>query len=152
VAAAREGGCLCGALRYRLAGDPLTFYVCHCTDCQAQTGSAFGLSMLVPRSVFEVLEGEPRLYEVEMPDGRIKRACYCGECGTRLWGEPVLAPAVVTLRPGTFDDPSWAAPIAHIWTRSAQAWVAIPEDTLRFEGQPEDMMVLVRAWRERARG
>ena len=55
------GGCLCGAVRYRFAGSPLAFYVCHCTDCQKQTGSAFGLSMIVKRDDVELLQGTPGL-------------------------------------------------------------------------------------------
>jgi hypothetical protein len=45
----RQGGCLCGALRYEISGEPLAVAVCHCPDCQVQSGSAFSMSMLVPR-------------------------------------------------------------------------------------------------------
>jgi hypothetical protein len=151
IPAAYDGGCLCGALRYRVSGDPLTLYACHCTDCQRQSGSAFVLSMIVARDALELLQGEPRRYDIGLADGRRKRGRFCGDCGTRLWGEPVKFPRVAVVRPGTLDDTTWLDPIGHIWTRSAQPWVSIPEHTLNFEGQPGPMD-LIKAWRERARG
>ena len=64
VAFPQHGGCLCGDLRYSLAEDPLTLYVCHCTDCQRQTGSSFALSMLVR---LEALEYEVRAHGTVAP-------------------------------------------------------------------------------------
>jgi hypothetical protein len=144
-----DGGCLCGAVRYRLAAEPLTLYACHCTDCQRQTGAAFGLSMVVARDHLSLLQGEARSYRARMPDGREKQGRFCGACATRLWGEPPKYPEIFVLRPGTLDDTSWLAPVGHIWTRSAQPWVPIPDDTLNFQGQPGDRLALVRAWQER---
>ena len=145
-----DGGCLCGAVRYRLAAEPLTLYACHCTDCQRQTGAAFGLSMVVARGALSLLQGEAQRFCVRMPDGRGKQGRFCGQCATRLWGEPEKYPEIFVLRPGTLDDTSWLAPVGHIWTRSAQPWVAIPGDTLNFEAQPEDRLALIRAWQERS--
>lgn len=146
----RPGGCLCGAIRYRLTGDPVTFYACHCSDCQRQTGSAFGLSMIVRREDVVLEQGEPQRFEIPMPDGRIKRGRFCAACATRIWGEPVALPDLYVLRPGTLDDPGAFEPVGHIWTRSALGWVPIPEDSVLFEGQPDDPMPLVRAWRSRS--
>jgi len=78
------------------------------------------------------------------------REKFCGECSTRLWGEPPKFHQIVVIRPGTLDDTTWLRPIGHIWTRSAQPWVSIPNDTLNFERQPDDTMVLVKAWQDRA--
>ena len=88
-----EGGCLCGAVRYRLTDDPLTLYACHCTDCQRQSGSAFGLSMIVARSAFELVRGEPLALEV-MAEGRTRRPRICGACGTRLFNESKVSEVV----------------------------------------------------------
>ena len=144
-----HGGCLCDLIRYRLTDEPLTLYVCHCTDCQRRTGSAFALSMVVLKSALELLQGDPRTYAVTS-DGLQRRGKFCAECSTRLWGEPVKFPQVVVVQPGTLDDTTWLHPIGHIWTRSAQPWVSIPKDTVNFEGQPDDPMVLINAWRDRA--
>jgi len=118
-----HGGCLCGAIRYRVADEPLTLYACHCTDCQRRTGSAFALSMVVLKSELHLLQGEPRGSTVTLSDGRQKHGKFCGQCSTRLWGEPVRFPQVVVVQPGTLDDTTWLRPIGHIWTRSAQPWI-----------------------------
>jgi len=151
MAAPYEGGCVCGAIRYRLRDEPLTFYVCHCTDCQKQTSTAFNLSMPVARDAFELVRGEPGRYSVPFSGGRHWEGRYCTACITRVWSEPPKFPAVINLRPGTLDDTSWLRPVGHIWTRSAQPWVTIPSDTLNYEGQPPDMRPMIRAFRERVR-
>lgn len=143
------GGCLCGAIRYRLVEAPITFYACHCKDCQRQTGSAFGLSMFVRREAIELLAGEPDRFELTMSDGRVKRGRFCASCATRLWGEPRAFPELCVLRPGTLDDPSVFEPVGHIWTGSACSWVTIPDDGVLYEGQPDDYRPLLRAWRDR---
>ena len=152
MSTAHTGGCLCGAIRYRLDEAPVAFYACHCTDCQRQTGSAFGLSMIVRREALALVQGEPRSYDVTLPDGRSKRGRFCDRCAARVWGEPVRFPQVRVLRPGTLDDPGAFEPFGHIWTRSRRPWVSIPPGQPCFEGQPEDPLALVRAWRERHPG
>jgi hypothetical protein len=144
-----EGGCLCGAIRYRIRDDPLTLYACHCTDCQRQSGSAFGLSMIVARADFEVVQGEVLALDLTTDDGRNRRPRLCGACGNRLYNESKVA-EVVVVRGGTVDGAARLRPIGHIWTRSAQPWVRIPDGVLTYPGQPEDMLELVRAWRNRA--
>lgn len=141
-----EGGCLCGAIRYRVNDDPLTLYACHCTDCQRQSGSAFGLTMIVARTAFELLRGEPLELDLTTPDGRRRRPRLCGACGTRVYNESSVE-QVLAVRGGSADDIASLRPIGHIWTRSAQPWVVIPEGALSYPGQPEDMGELVRAWR-----
>jgi hypothetical protein len=144
-----EGGCACGAVRYRLAGEPLTLYACHCTDCQRHGGASFVLSMIIRKDALHLLRGTPRDYAVEVPGSPSRHGKFCVACATRLWGEPAKFPAVSVLRPGTLDDTTWLEPVAHLWTRSRQRWVRIPEGALVFETQPPDLTALVGAWRER---
>lgn len=144
-----EGGCACGEVRYRLLEEPLELHVCHCTDCQRLTGSAFVLSMPIHRRALERLQGEPSSISFENPEGIRKRDWRCPSCGSRLWGEPPRFPDLFNLRPSTLDDTSWLWPTAHIWTASAQPWVSIPADVLRYDGQPDDPLELVRAWKRR---
>jgi len=139
---------MCGAVRYRLTEEPLTLYACHCTDCQRHTGTSFALSMIVRREALQLVHGEPRAYAVAVP-GPPRRGKFCGECATRLWGEPARFPHIVVLRPGTLDDTTWLDPVAHIWMRSAQPWVSVPTGALTFETQPQDPMALINLWRER---
>jgi hypothetical protein len=145
----QHGGCVCGDVRYALTEDPITLYVCHCTDCQSESGASFTLSMVIQRETLEILQGELREYAVELPDGRRKGASYCGRCVTRLFG-PSRRPTLTLLYPGTLDDTCWLQPAGHIWTRSAQPWIEIP-DVPRFERQPGEagMLELVRTWKSR---
>ena len=123
-----DGGCLCGAIRYRVHAEPLTVYACHCTDCQRRTGSAFAISLVLARDALELASGDPFFYRAIMHDGRVKQGRICAACGCRLWGEPANAPALVVIQPGSLDDTSWLRPVAHIWTRSAQRWLVLPSD------------------------
>lgn len=144
-----SGRCVCGAVRYLLTAEPFTIYACHCTDCQAQSGSTFRLSMPVPRAAIAVTAGVPESAEYTPLDAAPKRAARCARCATWLWGEPAHAPAIAILRPSTLDDRSWVEPVAHIWVRSKQPWVVIPADAVVFDAQPSDERELVRAWRAR---
>lgn len=145
------GGCACGAVRYQLLGDPLELHVCHCTDCQRVSGSAFVMSMVTRRVSIELTRGEPARCEFVTPEGIRRVDRRCTRCGCRVWSEPNGLPDLITVRPGTLDDHSWLQPIAHIWTQSAQPWVEISAGTLRYEGNPPDPLELVRAWRGRDR-
>ena len=144
-----EGGCACGAIRYRLLEDPLELHICHCTDCQRVSGSAFVMSMATQRKSLEVVRGETTTVEFDTPEGIHRREQRCPACESRLWSQPQAFPEIRTLRPGTLDDHGWLRPIAHIWTRSAQPWVEIPSDLLLYEGNPPDVLELVRAWKGR---
>ncbi len=144
-----DGGCTCGAIRYRAGEEPLTLYACHCMDCQRYSGTSFALSLVVRRRSFEVVRGTPHGYEVTVADGHVRRGKFCGDCATRLLGEPLRLPDIIVIRPGTLDDTSWLDPVAHLWTRSAQPWVQIPANATAFETQPADTRELVRLWRER---
>ncbi len=140
------GGCQCGGIRYVITAPPLTLYACHCTECQRQSSSAFGLSMPVPRSGFTVTQGNPQLWTRTADSGRVVRCAFCPDCGTRLYHLPTRNDAVVNVKPGTLDDTSWLRPVAHVWTSSAQPWVIIPPNVLRYERQPPDFEALYAAW------
>jgi len=144
------GGCTCGAIRYRFEDAPLSLTACHCTECQRSTGSAFGMSLLLMKSEFTLLQGVPETYTVTFPDdGRKKFAKFCGRCGARVWTEFTKFAHVMNLKPGTLDETRWLEPVAHIWVRSAQPWIRIPDGALVFEAQPPDDLALVRAWKAR---
>jgi hypothetical protein len=146
----RSGRCLCGAVEYRLLEDPLTVYLCHCTDCQTESGASFALSMIVRHAAIETLTTAPQETRVQMDDGRIKRSYRCDRCRIRVWGASSESGFAV-IAPGTLDDTSWFHPVGHIWTRSAQPWFEIPKDTITIEQQPrpEEVVELVRAWKNR---
>lgn len=140
------GGCQCRAVRYTINAAPLTLYVCHCTDCQKQSASAFALSMVVARSAITIVAGSPREWVRKNEAGRLSSCMFCGDCGARLYHNPHANTQVTILKPGTLDDTAWLAPVGHIWTRSAQSWFEIPEDTVNYDAQPPDLARLIEAW------
>ena len=139
------GGCLCGQVRYELRGQPFMVYVCHCKDCQRQSGSAFGMSMPAPRSAFSITAGEPAAFERTMPSGRRSVVRFCAVCATRVFAESSVR--VVTIRPGTLDETSWLRPAAQNFMRSAQSWSCI-DDIPGFDTQPEAFEEIGRLWRQ----
>ncbi len=133
-----DGGCQCGAVRYRVEGRTGRIYVCHCTTCQRQSGSAFGMSWLVPREAFRLLSGELRSFRVVCDSGRTKDCAFCPDCGTRIHHTAPSDSPRLSVKPGTLDDTSWLAPQHHIWTRSRQRWLPIPEGAVCAEEEPGD--------------
>jgi hypothetical protein len=120
-----EGGCSCGAVRYRLASEPMFVHCCHCLNCQRQTGSAFVINLLIEPDRVEVT-GEPRAVDVPRDDGSPQRIYRCLDCQVAVFSE-YGHPAVKFVRSGTLDDPSAVAPDVHIYTRSKLPWVTLPE-------------------------
>ena len=141
------GGCLCGACRYELSAAPYFAYVCHCTDCQTQSGSAFNMSMPAPRAALKITKGAPAVFLRPMPGGRISEVNFCGACGSRLFA--LSNPEVAVVRPGTLDDASWVFPAVQNFVRSAHPW-AIIEGVPREETQAESCDDYRRAWRKAA--
>ena len=130
----QEGGCQCGRVRYRIMTKPLFLVACHCTECQRQSGSAFGLSLIVPQDGVAI-EGELKMFERSSDSGRPLKCYFCQECGTRIYHQPSYAP-VVNVRAGTLDDTSGLEPKMHAWVSSKQPWVAIPEGVPAHAKQP----------------
>ena len=149
------GGCQCGAVRYEIAAEPLTLYACHCSDCQRQTGSAFALSLIVPRDAVRVTQGTAAVWErpgSHTVSGTPADCLFCRDCGARLYHLPSRNRAIAVVKPGTLDDTSWLKPVGHIWTRSAQPWVSFAAGTLLYEGQPPDLAALGAAWQAQQQG
>ena len=132
----REGGCQCGGIRYQIEGDPIALAICHCTDCQQQSGSAFGMSLIVPQAAFRVTLGEPRSFTKQADSGNETKCFFCGDCGVRIYHSPSAMGTTYNVKPGTLDERSWLRPSVEVWTSSKQPWVAVPEGLRAFETQP----------------
>lgn len=144
-----EGGCQCGAIRYRVTGPPLTFYACHCTECQKQSASAFGLSFWVKRSDLELVSGEPKFWELSADSGNTTRCAFCPDCGSRLFNAPGDFLEIYSIKGGSLDDIADFAPAGHIWVRSKQPWVdlaGLPGD-LVFEKEPPSFQPFLDCWK-----
>lgn len=147
MSAPYTGGCQCGQIRYEIRGEPLTLYCCHCTECQRQSSSAFGMSMPVRTEDLVILQGETKEWRRRSESGREVLCRFCPECGTRLFHNPTRNTKVTNVKPGTLDDTKWLRPIGNLWTRSAQPWVVLGEDRLSYERQPQDFTELFTRWR-----
>ncbi|MAW86192.1 MAG: aldehyde-activating protein [Phyllobacteriaceae bacterium] len=142
-----EGGCQCGRLRYRLTAKPLMFYLCHCTECQRHTSSAFGESLRC-RSADVELSGPQRTVTRAAESGRIREGVFCPDCGVRVW-HGSRGMDIGNIKAGTLDDTSWLVPAGHIWTRSKQPFVVIADDELSWQQQPGDGYEAIRKrWEE----
>ncbi len=128
----REGGCSCGAIRYRLASDPLFVHCCHCLNCQRQTGGAFVINLLIERDRVELLGGEPEAVPVPRDDGSQQVVSRCPSCRVAVFST-YNSPVVLFVRGGTLDEPRDVTPDVHIYTRSKVGWLELPEATPAFE-------------------
>ncbi|HUN45998.1 MAG TPA: GFA family protein [Stellaceae bacterium] len=129
-----DGGCACGAVRYRMSSAPMFVHCCHCLDCQRQTGSAFVLNALIEADRVTLLKGEPKAVPVPTDSGKPHRIFRCPSCETAVWSEYGGAgPVIRFVRVGTLDNPAALAPDVHIYTRSKQPWVTLPAAVPAFE-------------------
>lgn len=128
-----EGGCACGAVRYRLNSKPMITHCCHCRDCQRQTGSAFVINALIETDRMDLLAGEPKAIAMPSPSGRGHDVYRCPACFTAVWSDYGKRPYLRFVRVGTLDDPSAIPPDLHIFTRSKQPWVGLPANARAFE-------------------
>ena len=136
MSASFTGGCGCGAVRYKVTSEPLISYLCHCTECQRRTSSAFGLNMQVTDDNLVIEQGEPSARTRTADSGNQLELRFCGTCGMPLFSAPSARPNIRVIYAGTLDDPSWVPVKLHIWADSALPW-AIPEDGIeRVSGQP----------------
>ena len=132
MSAQREGGCSCGAVRYRLTTDPLFVHCCHCLNCQRQTGSAFVVNLLIESDRVELVAGAPQTVDVPRDDGSKQKIYRCPECQVAVFSD-YGRPEVLFVRAGTLDDPAGVRPDVHIYTRSKVGWIALPDSTPAFD-------------------
>lgn len=118
------GSCQCGQIRYEISGDPEELVICHCLDCQKQSGSAFGMSLGLKPQQFHLLAGTPKIFAWKCDSGRTKDCAFCPECGSRLYHQGEWG---LSLKAGTLDDTDFMKPGRHVWTKRKLAWVAVPD-------------------------
>jgi hypothetical protein len=126
--ASRQGGCLCGAVRYEAAWPPLATVVCHCKNCQKQAGSALSVVAVLPRDGLE-LTGELTTYQDSGTTGQPVYRKFCARCGSPVVTDTPAAEAqgIIFIKAGTLDETADLAPTLHYWTKSAQQWFAYPD-------------------------
>jgi hypothetical protein len=127
-----EGGCACGAVRYRLTSEPLFVHCCHCLNCQRQTGSGFVINLLIETDRVELLAVDPEPVAVPRGAGKKQKIWRCPTCQIAVYSQ-YTTPKVRFVRSGTLDDPASAEPDVHIYTRSKLPWVTLPESVPAFD-------------------
>lgn len=124
-----EGGCRCGAARYRLDVPKLpNAYACHCTDCQTWSGSAFSLQCVVPEAALGAT-GALHLFELATGEGDERRVSMqrgCAVCMTRVYNTNTRRPGLAVVRAGTLDRSEELRIVAHIWAKRKLAGIEIP--------------------------
>lgn len=124
-----EGGCACGAVRYRTSGMPQRVAACACTSCQRRTGSAFGISVFFKESDIQFLQGSLREYRLKSDSGRWIDRGFCERCGTTVTWTAELRPGLRAIAGGTFDAPTfWYDLKIFSFARSKPQWLTLPGD------------------------
>lgn len=119
-----EGGCLCGAVRYTISNDATPSAVCHCRNCQKQSGSSFSISLLVNSHDF-TMTGTLRRFRDKSDRGTDIYREFCGTCGSPIVSRNPVRPERIAVKAGTLDDVSVLKPLLQVWCDSAQPWVSL---------------------------
>jgi hypothetical protein len=121
-----DGACHCGYVRVEGEADPEKTTVCHCTDCQVGTGSAFRVNVPVPGATFRIM-GQPATYlKTTAESGNPRLQAFCPRCGSPIYstspGEGQQASYMV--RVGILRQRRDFLPRRQNWFRSALPWVS----------------------------
>ena len=131
------GRCLCGNVTFTADGDAIVQAVCHCTDCQRQTGDPFSVIVGVPRESFSAEGSTLSCYSTVGTDhGGETQRNFCSACGSPVFSVAAVMPEVVFIKAGALDDASWVQPSVEAWTSSAQPWAPRFEGTAKLERGP----------------
>ena len=135
--AALSGQCLCGSVTYNSPAEPVLTVLCHCADCQRQSGAAFSTNLVAPREGFEIRGDDLSEFETIGTDTKQPvRRMFCSKCGSPLVSLAESNPDLVIIKSGTLDDKSVVSPAMEIWTSSAQDWVEHASDRRHFKRSP----------------
>jgi len=130
-----SGGCLCGAVRYEIDGEPIYAAHCHCRDCQRATGTGHVSVIGLPSAAVKIT-GETRSHAVTGSSGQPIPRHRCAVCGSLIYSEPASSPGIVNITAGSLDDPSLFKPQAAVFTRDRQAWDHLQGGLMEFETLP----------------
>jgi hypothetical protein len=114
------GGCLCGEVRYRIRGEPLAMYHCHCSQCRKASGASFATNLLVRAGEFEIIAGGDRLAAFESSPAKHRH--FCSRCGSPIFSRAEATAQIVSVRSGTLDGDPGLRPDAHYHVASKAPW------------------------------
>jgi hypothetical protein len=131
-----EGGCYCGALRYKTEGDAMFKGQCHCRECQYGSGGSPNVVMAMPDSGFAYTKGAPASFRRPDLENPVTRE-FCSHCGTQMVSRAPSVPGAVLIKVGTLDDPAvFGQPQMAIFTIDKQPFHQIPDGLPTFERTP----------------
>ena len=132
-----SGKCHCGSVTFTADVNPKNVLICHCTDCQVMSGSAYRIIAMAPRETFHLLSGKPKIYVKTAESGARRVQAFCPNCGTGLYATSDEAePKVYGLRAAVLAERDKLPPQKQIWTRSARHWASDLSQVEGFAKQP----------------
>jgi hypothetical protein len=129
-----SGGCLCGAVRYEVEGEPRMVFLCHCRDCQRSSGSLVHFGVMVQEAKLK-LEGTLTAYHSQSDAGRGITREFCPRCGSGIGNRLQLAPGTFVLKGGSLDDPGAVAPSFEVYARTKSGHLHTPEGLPSFDAE-----------------
>ncbi|KIJ38395.1 hypothetical protein M422DRAFT_33351 [Sphaerobolus stellatus SS14] len=136
-----RGGCLCGDVKIAIDVEPQLHALCHCTDCQQESGSANMPDVVFPPGSVKVVKGSTTLFDDEKPSGNHVRHYFCGRCGSSLWTSVDALGKVEAVKLGTFSGPDGTGteffkPTGELFVKSKQKWLPAVEGAQQWQGMP----------------
>jgi hypothetical protein len=117
-----DGRCHCGRISYEAVVDPAKVGICHCTDCQMLSGSAYRAAVPAAKETFVLRSGQPKLYVKTADSGNRRAHAFCPDCGTPVYSTAVGDSPTYTLRVGCLRQRADLRPVVQLWCQSALPW------------------------------
>ena len=129
-----DGQCHCGAITYEAEIDPGKVLVCHCTDCQSLSGSAFRVAVPTEGDSFKLRSGQPKVYvKTTAESGTHRDQAFCPDCGSPIYASAAGGEPPLSIRVGTIRQRDQLMPRKQVWCRSAQRWLSDLDNVARHE-------------------
>ena len=113
--ATHTGGCLCGAIRYEVSGEPVRAAHCHCDDCRRATGASFATNVFFKEEDIKIVQGSPKQFSHTADSGNTMTTEFCGDCGSQLFGLGSGSPGIKHVKAGTLDDVGKLRPAINVF-------------------------------------
>jgi hypothetical protein len=131
------GGCLCGAIRYEVKGEPVRIANCHCDDCRKATGASFATNVFIKEDELAILQGKPKQFHHKSDSGSTMTKEFCPDCGSQLFGYGSSSQGIKHVKVGTIDDARFVEPEIEVYVARALPYNTLCKDTEKFpEGRP----------------
>lgn len=133
---AYTGGCICGAIRYEIAGEPIFSNDCQCRDCQRVSGTGHGSYLTFPNRAAVNLHGQARLFDIVADSGNVKSHAFCPDCGAPVYLSFAAMPDLFTIHAASLDDPGRYKPQATTYRKRGHIWDHLDPALPHFDAMP----------------